>query len=256
MSVLITTTGDLISFVLRASGITGIGQTASAEDANTGLQMLVNLVAQWQKKRWLQYVLTEVSVPSSTGAQSYTIGPGGDFDCARPDYIAAAFVRILGTQPTLVDYPVDIITAREEYSRIAVKTLVTMPGAVFYDSQWPTGNVFWWPVPPSGQYGLYLNVKSPLPTYATLTQQINLPPEYMEALIWALCVRMQMAYGLPARPDHVKAMNQALQVIRQANTQIPEMAMPAGLGRWRGDISLVGHGLGRAFALDQGAVLE
>lgn len=252
---LISTTGDLITFVLRASGINGIGQTPSAEDSNTGLQMLVNLIAQWQKKRWLTYVLQEVSVPSSTGEQSYTIGPAQQFDCARPDYIAAAFVRILGTNPTLVDYPIDVIDSREEYSRIAVKTLQTMPAAVFYESGWPTGRLWWWPVPPAAQYGLYINVKSALPSYRMLTDPIGLPPEYLEALVWSLCVRMQMAYGLPARPDHAMAMNQALQVIRQANTQIPEMQMPAGLAHWHGDFSMVGKGLGRAFILDDGPVL-
>lgn len=252
---LISTTGDLIAFSLRAAGILGVGQTSSAEDANVGLQTLSMLIAQWQKKRWLSYVLQEVSVASSTGAQFYTIGPGQDFDCSRPDYIAAAFVRILGTNPTLVDYPVDVIESREEYSRIAVKSLQRMPAAVWYESQWPTGRIYWWPVPPAGQYGLFINVKSPLPVYTTLTDPLNLPPEYLEALVWSLCVRLQMMYGLPARPDHALAMNQALQVIRQANTQIPEMAMPAPLGHWRGDFSMVGKGLGRAFILDDGPVL-
>lgn len=253
---LISTTGDLIAFSLRASGILGIGQTASAEDAYTGLQMLVNLIAQWQKKRWLVYVLEEVSVPASTGAQSYTIGPGMQFDCARPDHIAKAYIRILGTAgPNQVDIPLDILQAREDYANISVKALQTMPAAVWYESQFPTGNVWFWPVPPAGMYGLYLEVKSPLPTYGTLTDQLNLPPEYFEALLWSMCVRMQMAYGLPARPDHASAMTQAMNTIRQANMQVPEAQMPAALVRVRGALSLVGPGLGRAFILDQGAVL-
>jgi hypothetical protein len=256
MSALISTAGDLITFALRASGINGVGQTPMAEDSNTGLELLRNLIAQWQKKRWMEYVLQEVSVPSSTGAQFYTIGPGQDFDCARPDYIAAAYIRILGGSPgNLVDIPIQIIHAREDYAGISVKTLQSMPAVVWYESQWPTGRVYWWPVPPGGMYGLYLTVKSPLPTYSTLTDPLNLPPEYNEALIWSLCVRLQMSYGLQARPDQVAAMNQAMQVLRQANLQIAELAIPAPGGRRGSDISLVGHGLGRAFVLDQGAVL-
>lgn len=256
MSALISTTGDLVTFALRASGINGIGQTPMAEDSNTGLELLRNLVAQWQKKRWMEYVLQEVSVPSSTGAQSYTIGPGMEFNCARPDYIAAAYIRIIGGSPgNLVDIPIQIIQAREDYANITVKTLQSMPAVVWYESGFPTGNVYWWPVPPAGMYGLYLTVKSPLPTYATLTDPLGLPPEYNEALIWSLCVRLQMSYGLPARPDQVAAMNQALQVLQQANLQIAELAMPVPVGRRGSDISLVGHGLGRAFVLDLGAVL-
>lgn len=251
---LISTTGDLITFALRASGINGIGQTPNAEDSFTGLQFLVSMLAQWQKRRWLVLVEQEVSL-TSTGAQSYTIGPGMDFNCPRPDHITAAYVRILNaTPPNLVDVPVQILYSREEYSAISVKTIQTFPVAVWYESAFPTGNVYWWPVPPSGMYGLYLVVKAPLPTFTTLVDPINLPPEYMEALIWSLCVRMQMAYGLPARPDHVMAMNEAMATLRAANMQLPELITPT-FGRRRGDASLVGHGLGRAFILDDGPVL-
>lgn len=252
---MISTTGDLVLFVLRAAGITGVGQTPSAEDANTCLQMLANLIAQWQRKRWLTYVLQEVSVPSSTGAQYYTIGVGQNFDCARPTHIKAAYIRILSGGPNLVDMPVDIINSREEYAHISVKSLQTIPYAVFLDTQFPIGRVYWWPVPPAGMYGLYLEVQSPLPTYSTLVDPINLPPEYYEALLWSLCIRMQLAYGLPANPGHLGAMHNALSVLRVANAQIPELEIPRSLGRIRSDVSLVGPGLGRAFTLDQGAVL-
>ena len=50
---MLDTTGDLITFVLRASGINGVGQTPLAEDSNTGLDFLRMLMAQWQRKRWL-----------------------------------------------------------------------------------------------------------------------------------------------------------------------------------------------------------
>lgn len=253
---LISTTGDMIAFALRASGILGVGQTASAEDATTGLQLLVDLVAEWQRRRWLVYALQEVSVPSSTGAQFYTIGPGQDFDCARPASIKAAYVRILtGATPNLVDTPVEIVASREEYAMISVKTLETIPAIVFYDTQWPIGRVYWWPVPPGGMYGLYLEVQAPLPAYGSLVDPLNVPPEYYEAIRWALAVRMQLSYGLQPPPGHVAAMNQALQVLRAANAQIPQLAIPVPMSRLRADASLVGPGLGRAFILDQGAVL-
>lgn len=252
---LISTTGDLIEFALRASGILGIGQTASAEDANTGLEFLRNLIAQWQRKRWLTIVDQEVSVAASTGASSYTIGPGGDFNCARPDHIAAAYIRILGTTPNLVDIPIEVILAREDYARVSVKSLITMPAVVWYESAWPIGNLHWWPIPPANQYGLFVVIKGPLPLYSTLTDALNLPQEYYEALLWSLCVRLQMAYGLPARPDHAQAMNQAMNTLRQANAQIAEAPIPAALLPTFKGLSMVGPGLGRAFILDQGAVL-
>jgi hypothetical protein len=81
-------------------------------------------------------------------------------------------------------------------------------------------------VPPAGMYGLYLIVKMPLPTYVSVANPLNLPDEYIDALIWSMAVRMQMAYGLPARPDHVTQAALAMNTLRQANAQIPGLLMP------------------------------
>jgi hypothetical protein len=253
----ISTVNDLALMVLKASGILGIGQNVQPDDLNTFLDLLRALVAQWQKKRWLVFVEQTVELPASTGAVSHSIGPGCDFDVnGRPDRISRAFIRIIqGMPPNLVDIPVEVLDSREDYVAISVKTLETMPATVYYESGYPTGQVYFWPVPPAGMYGLFLVVKVPLPTYVSLADPLNLPDEYIDALIWTMCVRMQMSYGLQARPDQVAAAALAMNTLRQANAQIPQLAIPAPL-RNRGDgFSLVGSGLGRAFILDQGAVL-
>jgi hypothetical protein len=225
---MISTAGDLINSVLKVSGILGIGQDANPDDASTGLDLLRALIAQWQKKRWLVFVEQTVSVPASTGAVSYSIGPGCDFDVAgRPDRISRAYIRILpGAAPVLIDLPVAVLDSREDYAMIAVKALETMPAAVYYETGYPTGQVYFWPVPPAGMYGLFLVVKNPLPTYVSLADPLDLPDEYIDALIWTMCVRMQMAYGLQARPDHVAQAAMAMNTLRQANAQIPGLLMP------------------------------
>lgn len=254
---MISTVGDLLNTVLKVAGILGVGQTAVPDDLNTGLDLLRALIAQWQKKRWLVFVEQTVSVANSTGATTYSIGPGCDFDVnGRPDHISRAYVRIIpGVPPNLVDIPIEVFDALEDYSAISIKTLQTIPAAIYYESGYPTGQIYVWPVPPAGQYGIYLVLKLPLPTYISLSDPLSLPDEYTDALIWTMAVRMQMSYGLQARPDHVAAMRVAINTIRLANTQIPQLGMPAPVGRIRSDLSLVGHGLGRAFVLDMGAVL-
>lgn len=228
---MINTVGDLLTTVLKSSGILGIGQSAMPDDLSTGLDLLRALIAQWQKKRWLVFVEQTVSVAASTGAQSYTIGPGCDFDVnGRPDHISRGYIRILASAaPHLVDVPIDVVDAREDYAMISIKTLGTIPALVYYESGYPTGQIFFWPVPPASQYGLFLVLKVPLPTYVSTADPLNLPDEYIEALIWSMCVRMQMSYGLQARGDHVAAAKQAMNTLRQANAQIPQLAAPIGM---------------------------
>ena len=233
---MISTVGDLLTTVLKASGILGIGQSANPDDVTTGLDLLRALMAQWQKKRWLVYVEQTVSVAASTGAQTYSIGPGCDFDVAgRPDRISRAYIRILaGAQaPNQVDVPVAVIDSREDYALIGLKSLPTIPAAVYFETGYPTGQVYFWPVPPAAQYGLFLVVKLPLPTYVSTADPLAVPDEYIEAMLWSMCVRMQMSYGLQARPDHIAAASVALNTLRQANAQVPQLAVPVG-GQLRG----------------------
>jgi hypothetical protein len=215
----LTTANDLITFCLRASNINGVGQTPNAQDINDGLTLLQTMLAQWQRNRWLVPAIQEVVIPS-TGAQSYTVGP------VRPDRVDSAFARQVGSNPA-IDYPLGVITAREDYNEITLKTLSTIPVAVFLDTNWPTGLLYFWPVPPSGQWEMHVFFKFPLPQFTNLTDRLDqLPPEYVEALMWSLMVRMQIAWSVTPPPEHVAAMQAALSTLRMANVQIPQAWTP------------------------------
>jgi hypothetical protein len=138
--------------------------------------------------------------------------------------------------PNAVDLALNIIQAKEDWAKTTIKDLHSLPAHVFYDSAFPIGRVYFWPVPSGSQYEMHLVTKATLPVYTSLYDPLGLPDEYIEALMWSLCVRMQMAYGLPARQDQVGAMRQAINVIQMANTQIGLLHMPSISGRG-GDVS-------------------
>lgn len=254
---MIETVGDMVKTVLTVSGIVGTGQTALAEDSNTCLDWMRMLLAQWGRKRWLIWNLPEASVVS-TGATWYTIGPGGDFDVPRPDKLHAAWFRFQPFDgPNALDIPVAIIEAKEDYAKIAIKDLHSIPSAVFYDSSFPIGRITFYPVPPAAHYELHIVTKAALPDYTSLTQPLNLPEEYHEALLWSLVVRMSMSYGLPANPSHVGAMKTSINTIEMANSQIGLLSMPSGLVRGGGDVSSwSGKGLDRAWVVSGPSVLS
>jgi hypothetical protein len=158
--------------------------------------------------------------------------------------------------PNPVDIPLTIIEAKEDWAGISIKDLKSLPAAVFYDSSFPIGQVTFWPVPIAAHYEMHLVVKASLPVYTTLFDPLGVPDEYLEAMMWSLCVRLQMAYGLQARPDHVAAMKQAINVIEMANSQIKVLNLP-NFGRHGGDVSSwVGKGLNQAWTTGGSAVLS
>lgn len=226
---------------LKITGVLGVGQTPLSEDTNDAFTILNTMIAGWSRRRWMIYHLVDV-VFQSTGAQSYSIGLNQQFNVTRPDTIEYAFARQqYNTISGAVDYPLDVMAAREDYASIALKQLVSFPSLVFYDATFPIGTVYYYPIPNS-TFELHLGVKETLFAFSNLTTTVNLPSEYQEALIWNLAARLRPMYQLPPDPTIIGIAQTSLQVIRGANAQISRLVMPSGLSRSGGQWA--SHGIG------------
>lgn len=234
----VTTPADIIRLVLKDTGVTGVGQTAQAEDTNDCFDTLNIMLGEWASKRWLIYSLQEYSI-LSTGAISYTIGPGGDIDTGamqRPDRLEDGnFFRqiITASSPNKIDYPLVLLESREDYSRIGLKQLQTIPQFIFYDPQFPLGIIYPWPVIPVQQYEVHVLAKVQLSQFSNLADPINLPSQYYGALRYNLACRVRTMYQLPADPQLVALAVDSLNTIRNMNAQVPRLRMPAGLSQGR-----------------------
>lgn len=227
-----TTARDIITLALKNAGVLGVGQTASAEDMNDSFTLMNDMLAQWQLKRWLIWHLLDLSCVS-TGAQTYSIGPGQTINYgARPNRLEAAYLRqIVQSQPNQVDYPVILLESREDYSNIALKQLQSFASYAFYDSTYPFGTIYFWPLPNANIYEIHVLVKEVLNQFANLNSVVNLPLEYKPCIHYNLARRLRSAYRLPPDPEITALAKDALNVIRGANTQIPRLRMPADVTR-------------------------
>jgi hypothetical protein len=227
-----TTPLSLIIRALKKSGVLGVGQSASAEDVQDAFADLNDMVGQWARKRWLIFNLRDEFI-TSTGAVNYTIGPGGDFNIPRPDRLEFGYFRQLGSSNKPVDYPLEILQAREDYARITIKDLQGFPLSAFYDAAFEApygrGRIYSWPVIPPTQYELHILVKQPLGSFFSLTQSINLPPEYNEAILYNLAARLRPSYQLPPDAQITALALTSLNVIKIANAQIPLLRLPTAV---------------------------
>lgn len=216
------TANAIITQALKKSGVLGQGQIASAEDMNDALLDLNQMLAQWRTQRWLVFRLADVSVVS-TGAQTYTVGLGGNFNIQRPAQIASGFFRQLS--PTAgpvgyVDYQMIIIRSREDYNRIALKQMPAFPQMIYYDNTYPLGTLHVWPIV-STNFEIHIACLQDLEQFDSLTQVINLPPEYDAALMWNLAARLRPSYQLDSDKTVTAMAKVALNVIRNATDQVP-----------------------------------
>lgn len=223
------TFSDIITLALKNAGVIGLGQTPTAEDMNDACALLNDMIAQWQQRRYLVYRLVEKTVPCN-GSQFYTIGPGGDISVAqRPAEINAAFARqTINNVPNQIDYPISILPSRETYSQIAMKSLQSFPEWGWWDADTPLGKFYVYPVI-TNQFTLHVVFREQLQTVVSLTDQITLPAEYREALMYNLALRLVGAYATPLNPVLPGLARAALETIRSINAQVPTMGMPTVL---------------------------
>ena len=226
---------QLIANALVDAGIVGIDEQIEQPVINRAFTQVNWLIAQWARKRWLVYQLQDYAIPS-TGAFSYAVGQNQSVNInPRPDRLEYAFVRFLdvgegqqlGTTP--VDIPISIIQSHEDYSRIAVKNIGTVPWRVFYNPKWPIGELLFWPVPQASLYEMHVGFKVVLPRFQSLQQKINFPPEYEAALNWCLARRLRATYQMPPDPTIDSLARDALNVIRLGNSAMATLRMPAFL---------------------------
>lgn len=229
-----TTPQELVTLALKKTGVLAAGQTPGAEDISDAFLELNFMLAEWNRQRWMVYHLVTQSFVS-TGAQSYTVGPGMNFSFPiRPDKIESAFFRQTNVAPLEPDYPLQLVAAMEDYNRIRLKSLQTFPQYLFYDSGWPTGLAYPWPIPMSGLYEIFLTAKETLTSIQPTSGNISLPPEYFSAILYNLACRLRPSYQLPVDQQLVAIAEKALGVIREGTVQIPRLRLPGMLVGRRG----------------------
>lgn len=227
-----TTGSDIVTQALKKAGILGSGRVASAEESNDALADLNDMLAEWNTQRWLIWNELDLGVVSNGGSAPYTVGPNGTFNVARrPDRIEAAYLRQLVASGLKVDTPIEIVPSHEEYSRISLKSLTSFPLYCFLDSAWPLANLYIYPWPQANIYETHIVLKNVMPVITLVSDMSTMPDHYVAAMKFNLAKRLRQAYGKGIQPDpELNGLARAsLEVVKNSNTQIPELVMPRSL---------------------------
>lgn len=230
------TVNDVVTAALKKSGVFGLGQTPDGSDMLDAQSDLSDMLAQWNVKTWLVFEKLDVSVLSTGQITPYTIGPAGNISLtSRPDRVEAAYVKQLVVSGQSVDQPLKVIPSREDYSKIALKSLVAFPKAVFLDTASPVGNLSVYPWPNANIYEIHLIVKNTFPLLLPLNLSLaGLPGETRAAMKFCLARRIRQGFGKGLKPDpELNALaKDSLETLRMSHVQVPQLVVPpAALGR-------------------------
>ena len=206
-----TTAIEIITQSLRKIHAIGRGETLPADEAQDALTALNDMISSWSVEGG--YVFAETSETFNlTGSNNYTIGTGGDFDTDRPYEIVTAYTT-LGS----IDTPVDLID-QTEYANIADKSARGTANQLYYDNNFPLGNIKLYPVPDAG-HTLTLNTYKVLSRFDSLTSTVDLPPGYNAALVFNLAIDLAPEYEKEPMMTVIKQAAKYKSVVFTSNTR-------------------------------------
>lgn len=265
---LATSVNDICVAALKECGAVGQGQSPTGEELADAWARLQWMLQEWGEDPfmvWRSRTITvqqvDVGVMPTDPDQGtvnapvyyFPIGPGagtmGGFETG-PDNVAVSPTQSKSVAPRRVksvflrqpaqsgglpiDYPLYALDSMSDYSRIALKGMVSFPGAYYYDPAWPLGRIFLYPLPTNSIYGVGAVLRDQMPIqFVTSQDLIELPFIYFNAFYLNLAMRLRPHYGMRTfpgdlLPDLAKGARAAL---KNTSVQIAQLALPQELSR-------------------------
>ncbi len=206
----------IIKDAMQDLGVLASGGTPTCNDQTDVLRKLNDMLDSWSTSSILVPFRTQIS-HVLTGAQSYTIGSGGDINTTRPTYIDSAYVNHQG-----IDYPVRVGRDRAEYDRIEDKSITGIPRIVYYEPSLPLGTLFIWYVG-DASYTLKLNTRGQLTQFPDTSTDVDIAPGYKRAIVSNLAIEIAPMFEVSATAELVKKANESMAMIKRLNRQAPVM---------------------------------
>ena len=193
------TVGEWIRASMRKIGILGAGEPLPADEGADALFVAHGMIDAWTLEALMIPVVNVVTHTLVKGEPEYTIGiytgspiPSTHIETARPEKIISSFIR----DGSGTDYQLEQIVANT-YANVSVKGVESRPSRFYLRQGWPLHKILFSTIPYADET-LHLEVIQPLnevlPT-ASLTEVINMPPGYKQALIYNLAVVLADEWG-------------------------------------------------------------
>lgn len=215
----------------------GAGESPTPAECQDILTVLQAMLGQWATQRLTIHVTERAIFSLVATQQTYTIGPNGDFNHARPLFIDRA--SYLDTTSAADPFEQEIqILDTQQWQRVAIKALPSpYPQGIYYDYAFTAGlgNISFWPEPSDSTVDAILYLPTAITGFADLTTDYTFAPGYEDAIVFNLAKRVAPEFGRPITPDLNMLAAESLANVKRANIRLVELTTdPAILPRNRG----------------------
>lgn len=203
-----TTASDIITAAFNKIGV----YSPTAAQQATAFTSLNNMISFWGVEG-MQHSVTSESFSLVSGVASYTIGSGGDFDTVRPIGIKNCFLRRLD-----FDHRIRIISP-VDYNVISLKSSESKPDALYFLPEYPLAKVIF-NCKADYDYEAHFEFLKPFTEFASASEDVSLPPEYKEALIYNAAITFAEDWDRKAPDSVVVKANQKKDALNTLNAAL------------------------------------
>ncbi len=216
---------DIINTALRLVGQMGAPVRGAASTQLTeGLAVLNSMLDSWNTERLIVWVIPRNVYNLTALKQTYTLGPGGDFNQVRPPRIERAGLISTANVTQPLELPLEILTFHQWQTKVPVKNVnSSLPFYLYPDMAFPLINCNFWPLPSISGLQVALYVWQTIAAFATTGDTVAFPPGYQRALEYNLAVELAPRY--PKHTLHQLVIANAIESkakIKSLNTPIED----------------------------------
>jgi len=182
------TAAEIVQAARSLLGIQSSEEPLQDDELQLGLLFLNVILKAWQADGIRTWTLTEGVITMVQGQLSYSFGAGGD-DTTLP--FDMDDVRIFRQDYELPMWQM----SRMEYYSMPNKTNQGYPTQYYYNRQRDTAQIFVWPAPDSTPSELRFTYRRVIQDIDEPNNNLDLPQEWYQALIYGLAVELIPQYG-------------------------------------------------------------
>ena len=222
------TAASLIASALRLINVVAAGEITPIDAANDSLLVLNQMIDSWNAESQVIFSTRYDDYPLIAGQQTYTLGPGGDFNANRPAKIAGMSSILLNNPANPLEVPITMYSVQDWQRQVPVKSVSSsFPQICYDDGGFPLRTLNLWPYPAFAENNLRIYSWQSIGWPSTLRSLISFPPGYAEALRYNLALRLAPEFAAQVPPMVAQLAVESLARIKRMN--VPDMEMRSDL---------------------------
>lgn len=230
-----TTVRKIITGAMRLLNTVAANQAPTDAEIQVGIKALNVMVDSWSNDRLMIYKIQPYYFTTVGGKQTYTLGPGGDWNITRPMRIQEAYVNLTSNQGgglQTTSLPITLANDNQWASIVTKYVQTQIPNIMYDNGNYPTRTIYLYPVP-TGTIDIVLWLWQPLLDYANIDEQIVLPRGYVRAIRFNLACELAPEYGREASPIVKQTASDTKMALATINSVPQYSRMDPSLGQTR-----------------------